>query len=252
MLARAGVVEAIVKHKRKDADLKYLISWEECDEMTWETESDVGEGEAVEEYWSQAKAPLERYTLNSPAYRALAKQLKRAESKKPKKRASRSSSDGPGGDEQAQDEGQDEGQDELPARKKRVRRSGGEGEHGGAAGAGQDEVKPAVKDEQAFGVAADGNQEGLPGYGRVECGDWMDVYGGKASWEAEVKEIDTLEQHKPHEGVSDIRIVWLDGTFSVVPFKFARTRCPQKILDFMIDHLTFRARSDAVVQEDAL
>ncbi|GAA5912567.1 hypothetical protein JCM8208_001995 [Rhodotorula glutinis] len=253
------VIETILKHKRKDADLKYLIAWEACDETTWESESDVGEGEAVDEYWAQAKAPLERYTLNSAAYRALAKQLKRAgepKVKKPKKRASRSSSGDQDGEAQAQGQGQGQGQGEedddedeqqvqvYAARKKRVRRSDGNG---------QDDVKPGVDDEPAFGVAADGNEDDVGGNARVECGDWLDVYGSLESWETEVKHIDTLEQNKPHEGVSDVRIVWRDDSFSVVPLAVARARCVQKLLDFMLVHLTFNpAKVDEAGQEGGL
>ncbi|GAA5839446.1 hypothetical protein JCM9279_005946 [Rhodotorula babjevae] len=241
------VVEAILKHKRKGPDLKYLISWEACDETTWETESDVGEGEAVDTYWAESKVPLERYTLNSPAYRALSKQLKRAdEPKKPKKRASRSSSGDQDGDEQEQDE-LDE-QEVQVATKKRARRSNDEPEHNGHGAPGQNDVKPAVKDEQVIDV--DAYAASIDG--RVECGDWMETYGDKESWENEIQYIDTLVQDDTIERSYCVRVVWHDNSFSLVPLAFARKRCVQMLLDFMVENLKFSHKQEEEPEEQVL
>ena len=150
------------------------------------------------------------------------------------------------------------------APKKRVRRSADEGEHNGA---GQNDVKPAVKEEQVIGVDADSQ---YADNGRVECGDWMETYGGKESWEVrlrsllsarrtlslhradprfpdtlhraqnEIKDIDTLEQEPTGEHTYGVRIIWHDDSFSIVPLAFARTKCVQTLLDFMVSHLTFK------------
>ncbi|GAA6053410.1 hypothetical protein JCM3770_002312 [Rhodotorula araucariae] len=227
------VIEEILAHKRKNAELKYKIKWEGYDEITWEPEDNVPDGPVVKAYWAASDKPLDRYAPGSKQYREADKALKAAadSSKKSKKRAANAS------DEDEENEGK---------AKKRGRKSStngaaknGAAEKGtkkAAAADDDDEEKEDAVDEEAEAKSQDNGYEVVEDREVLE--DWAEVYGSKDNWEEDVKTLETIQQGE--NGNMAISVVWKDDRLSYVDLAVARVRCPQHVIDFFIGHLKFK------------
>ncbi|BGP41197.1 hypothetical protein JCM10450v2_005236 [Rhodotorula kratochvilovae] len=226
------VIEEILAHKRKGADLKYKIKWEGYDDITWEPEDNVPDGPAVEKYWKKSVKPLDRYAPGSKQYRAAKKEAdeetKASKATKSKKRASNASDD-----EDDEQEGK---------AKKRGRKSATNGspvKKGGKKPAAKEEEE-AEDDEKEMDAEPHGN-----GYevdeDREMLQDWEEAYGSKESWEEDVKTLETI--HQEDENMT-ITVVWKDDRASVVDLDVARARCPQHVINFFISHLKFKPAAE--------
>jgi len=107
-------------------------------------------------------------------------------------------------------------------------------------------AKKARTAKKAQGSEEDGDADLAEGFlgDEEEDNGWDEQFKNKKSWEDLVESIITAERDA-NDGIK-MQIKWTDGTQKWINNEVARAKCPQKLIDFYQNHLTFTTQEDGV------
>ncbi|BGP25598.1 chromo domain containing protein [Rhodotorula toruloides] len=223
-------VDEILDHKCKGKTMTYYVSWVgyKEEDNTWEPAANFHAPEKIEAYWDSL--PESKQGDRPKRVGSTGTKRKRKE-------------------EVEEEEDVDEDDEEVAVKKvKEKRKKSKKDVNGGSAE--RKKVKKAKEEEPV--EEAEGEDDSV-GFGAVDPDrklvdyDQVDIFN-KDSWEDGEVTIETVEKDEDH-GIR-WNVLWADGTASWIPGAILRKKCPQTIIDFYEEHLSFRKKREEEEEEE--